>query len=110
MRLLIYYKPNKDIFVINYNQDRQHELELGSKNNYGHIIIQYWYIENNKIFYKYSDYYKYLLKTNKKMKTKIRYKVGQAIIKFGKYVCFGKQEKVKVIYVYKKPWWLDRYK
>ena len=107
MRLLIYYKPNIDKFVINYNQDRQHELPIGSVNCYGHIIIQYWYIEDKKVFYYYSKYRRYLDHKYKRNKPSLRYRIGQQIIKFGKRVSFGKEEKVKVIYIdrYKYPWW-----
>lgn len=105
MRLLIYYKPNIDSFVINYNQDRQHELEIGSVNCYGHIIIQYWYLENNKLFFSPITFNRYLDKLYKRRKPSLKYRIGQQIIKFGKWVSFGKEEKVKVIYVYKYPWW-----
>ena len=105
MRLLIYYKPNKEKFVINYNEDRQHELPIGSINCYGHIIIQYWYIENKRVFYEYSKYKKYLDHKLKNRKPSLKYRIGQQIIKLGKYICFGKEEKQKVIYIYKYPWW-----
>ncbi len=106
MRLLIYYKPNIDKFVINYNQDRQHSLPIDSVNCYGHIIIQYWYIEDNRVFYSYSKYDKYLDHKYRNRKPSLRYRLGQRIIKFGNVVCFGK-DKVKVIYIdrYKYPWW-----
>lgn len=105
MRLLIYYKPNIDGFVINYNQDRQHEILLGNLNCYGHLIIQYWYIEDNKVFYNKEKYEKFRRKKYKIRKPSLKYRIGQRIIKFGKRLCFGKEEKVKVIYVYKYPWW-----
>lgn len=110
MRLLIYYKPNKDRFILNYNQDRQHELPIGSINNYGHMIIKYWYIEDNKVFYNYEKYQRYLDHKYKNRKPSLRYRIGQAIIKLGKKICFGEKEKVKVIYVYKYPYWKNRYK
>ncbi len=108
MRLLIYYKPNKDKFFINYTQDRQHELYLDSVNCYGHVIIQYWYILDNQIFFSRKYYEKYLKRKSKHKLRNLKYKVGQAIIKFGRFVCFGREEKVKVVYVYKYPWWLKR--
>lgn len=104
MRLLIYYKPNEDKFILNYKQDKQYELPLGSINCYGHIIIQYWYIEDKKVFYSKSKYDRYMDKRYKR-KPNLRYKLGQHIIKFGKWVSFGKKEKVKVVYVYRYPWW-----
>lgn len=108
MRLLVYYNPRKDIFVTNYFDDRQHPLKLMTYNCYGNIVVQYLYIIDNKIFYNFKSYDKYLDKKHKRKKItirKIRYSIGQSIIKIGKYICFGKQEKVKYVYVYRYPWW-----
>lgn len=105
MRLLIYYRPKVDKFILNYTEDRQHPLKVGSINCYGHVIIQYWYIEDKKVFFTYKNYKKYLDKKYKRRLSNLRHGIGQAIIKFGQYVCYGKQEKTKVIYVYRYPWW-----
>lgn len=108
MRLLVYYNPRKDIFVTNYKEDRHLPIELMSYNCYGNIVVQYLYIIDNKVFYNYKSYSRYFskkYKTNKITSKSIRYSIGQAIIKFGKYICFGKQEKVKYVYVYRYPWW-----
>ena len=105
MRLSVYYKPNKDEFYVNYTEERFHTIPLFSINHYGHIIIQYIYIEDKKVFWNYKDYDRYLNKKYKHRKSPLRYRIGQKIIKLGKYICFGKEEKTKVIYVYKYPWW-----
>lgn len=104
MRILTYYNPRRDIFVTNYKQDRQHSLPLLSYNCYGNIVVQYLYIEDNKVFYNYKSYRKYLDKKYK-IKKDYRYIIGQKIIKLGKFICFGKQEKVRIVYVNKYPWW-----
>ena len=101
MRLLIYYKPKKEKFVLRYNQDRHHELKLDSINHYGHIIIQYWYIEDKKIFFDYKKYQKYRNRNIKK--PSLRYRIGQALINKGLKLCFGTTD--RNIFIKRNQWW-----
>lgn len=105
MRLSVYYKPKQDEFVVKYTEEHFQSLPLLTYNHYGHIVIQYIYIVDHKVFWNYESYKKYIYKATKANKKPFRYILGQRIIKFGKYLCFGKEEKVKAIYVYKYPWW-----
>ena len=105
MRLSVYYRPNKDDFYVKYYPERYHTLPLLTYNHYGHLVVQYIYIEDKKIFWNYDKYEKYLDKKYKRRKPSLRYRVGQAIIQFGRNICFGKEEKIKYVYVYRYPWW-----
>lgn len=108
MRLLIYYKPNKDKFILNYNEDRQSELKKGSVNNYGHIIINYVYEEDNKIFFDKRLYEKYKNKKWRKIKRKqnLRYRIGQKIIDLGIKISFGKVDRSVFTHNKHYQWWI----
>lgn len=108
MRLLVYYNPRKDKFVTNYNADRQHPLPLFTYNCYGNLIVQYIYIEDNQVFWNSKDYRRYLdhkYKISLWKKIDLKYKIGQGLIKLGRFICFGREEKVRYIYVNKSSWW-----
>lgn len=111
MRLLVYYNPKKDYFKINYNEDRLREIELYTYNHYGHLVIQYLYVKDNKLFFNRNSYYKYLKKTYKRTHTPVRMVIGNAIMRFGRYIAHGREP--KVIYVYRDRYnyrhWKDRY-
>lgn len=109
MRLSVYYKPKKDEFYVKYYEERLSPIPLLSINHYGHVVIQYIYIKDKKVFWNYNKYEKYLNRKYKHKKPSLRYRIGQAIIKLGKYICFGKKEKVRYVYVYKNQWWRNRY-
>ena len=109
MRLLVYYNPKKDYFKINYNEDRLREQKLFTYNHYGHLIIQYLWIEDNKIFFNKNSYYKYFKKKYKKKRIPLRMVIGNAIVKLGKRIAYGKEPKIIYVYRDRYPYWKDRY-
>lgn len=119
MRLLVCYNPRTDKVNINYNDDRFWERELFTYNHYGHLILQYLYIEDKKVFYNKTSYQKYRKKQIKKheRKTKtIKWRIGNIICKIGKtidnfgdYLMHGRRPKIVYVYRNTYPYWKDRY-
>ncbi|MBQ8902326.1 MAG: hypothetical protein IJY87_04595 [Bacilli bacterium] len=103
MRLLVYYKPNKDIFVVNYKEDRHYPIELFTYNFYGNLVIQYIYIIDRKVFWNYESYYKYYRKKYKISKPSLKYRLGQGLITLGTRICFGTTD--RTIYITRNQWW-----
>lgn len=107
MRLLVYYNPKKDRFVVNYKEDRHHPLELFTYNFYGNLVVQYIYILDKKVFWNYKKYSKYYHKKYKTPQPSLRYRLGQKIINLGMKVAFGTTDRNEFIKV--NQWWNKRY-
>lgn len=103
MRLLVYYNPRKDIFVVNYNEDRHHPIELFTYNCYGNLVVQYIYITNKRVFYNYNKYLKYYRKTHKLPKPSLRYRFGQKLITIGLRIAFKTTDRNQ--FIRHNMWW-----
>lgn len=107
MRLLVYYNPRKDKFVVNYKEDRHHPIELFTYNFYGNLVVQYIYIIDRKVFWNYQKYMKYYFKTHKTPKPTLKYRLGQKLISLGMIICFGTTDRNE--FIRQNQWWKKRY-